>query len=159
MESAIAMVSAFHKKYGFPIGVPIHIKPELKLTYQVMGEMLIGMAKSIEERAVHLQKKEKDPTLYRVHLILEELGELLVAFSQGNETEIFDGLIDLSYVIVGFSVTFGFPLSKGFTEVHRSNMTKAHRSESGERMRNKGADYQPPQLVEILKLFRSVKNE
>lgn len=158
MDSAIKMVEEFHRKYGFPIDVPVNIKRELRLTYQVIGEMLIGLAKSIEDRAVQLQKDD-DPTLYRLHLILEELGELTVAFSNKDEVEIFDGLVDLCYVIIGFSITFGFPLKEGFTEVHRSNMTKAPRSESGERMRNKGADFQLPKLEEILKRLRRKKNE
>ena len=149
MKSAIEMVKEFHKKYGFPISVPIKVEDKLEYSYHVIGDILINLAKSIEKKAVNLQDKG-DPLLYRVHLMIEELGELIKAISENYDVDIFDGLIDLLYVVIGTGITFGFPLSEGFKEVHISNMTKAPRSEAGTRMRNKGKNFEPPELERLL---------
>jgi len=150
MKTAYNMVKEFHKKYGFLTDAPIYVKPELKEMYAVIGKMLLGLSSSLEQQAVELQANENDPTLYRIHLMLEELGELIEAFASGDVVAVFDGLCDLNYVTVGFGVTYNLPLAEGFAEVHRSNMTKALRNESGERMRAKGENYSPPDLNSIL---------
>jgi len=157
MKTAFEMVQEFHEKYGYPVNVCPNPTDELKFTYKILGDMLIGIAKTIEENAIHYQN-QGDPTLYRLHLNMEELGELCIAFSEGDDVKIFDAEVDLAYVVTGLAVTFGLPLPEGFAEVHRSNMTKAHPSEGGgARMRRKGSDYSPPELEQLL--FRSRNNE
>ena len=158
MKSAIDMVREFHEKYGFPLDKPIVVKDRLQYSYHVIGDILINLAKSIEKEAVDLQD-QGDPLLYRVHLMIEELGELIKAISKNHDVEIFDGLIDLCYVVVGTAITFGFPLNKGFEEVHKSNMTKAHPSEAGTRMRNKGEKFEPPDLEVLLFDIRKLCNK
>lgn len=63
----------------------------------------------------------------RVSLIAEELKELEDAIKDNNITEIADALSDLQYVLSGAILEFGLGEKFGelFSEVHRSNMSKA----------------------------------
>ena len=67
----------------------------------------------------------------RVNLIREELNELEVAFKSGNLKECLDALADIQYVLSGSVVAFGFTdrFADAFAEVHRSNMSKACKTE------------------------------
>lgn len=63
----------------------------------------------------------------RVRLIMEELNELERAWMDNDAAGYFDGLLDLSYVILGAAIASGINRKQwveGFAEVHRSNMTK-----------------------------------
>jgi NTP pyrophosphatase (non-canonical NTP hydrolase) len=96
------------------------------------------------------------PQELRVHLIAEEFGELLTAMLSGNELLTLDALADLTYVVVGTAVTFDLPLPAAFEEVHRSNMTKERQPDdpSADRVRAKGPNYDPPDLVTVLQDHR-----
>jgi predicted HAD superfamily Cof-like phosphohydrolase len=85
--------------------------------------------------------------LIRVHLIAEELGELALALAERDEAGVADALADLAYVTVGAAVAYGLPLAEVFSEVHRSNMTKAVRDPSDSRLRSKGESYQPADVA------------
>jgi predicted HAD superfamily Cof-like phosphohydrolase len=63
----------------------------------------------------------------RVSLIAEELKELEEAIKDNNLTEVADALCDLQYVLSGAILEFGLGGKFGelFSEVHRSNMSKA----------------------------------
>ncbi len=63
----------------------------------------------------------------RVSLIAEELKELEEAINDQNLVEIADALSDLQYVLSGAILEFGLGEKFGalFSEVHRSNMSKA----------------------------------
>jgi predicted HAD superfamily Cof-like phosphohydrolase len=68
---------------------------------------------------------EQDEVILRANLIAEEFGELMVALSTGDPTQIMKEAADLKYVIEGTLVTFGLdPEDKAFDRVHESNMTK-----------------------------------
>ena len=80
---------------------------------------------------------EKTPTIpspqrcdLRVSLIQEELNELKQAIAENNIVEIADALCDLQYVLSGAILEFGLgeKFNALFTEVHRSNMSKACKS-------------------------------
>lgn len=86
----------------------------------------------------------------RVHLISEELSELALGIGERDLIKIADALGDLLYVILGAAVTYGIPLAEVFEEIHKSNMTKAVRSEDDTRLRNKGDSYVPPDVKGIL---------
>ncbi len=51
-------------------------------------------------------------------------------------------------------MTFKLPLHSAFTEVHRSNMTKEPKV-AGDRCRDKGNGYTPPDLMTVLKEARA----
>jgi len=63
----------------------------------------------------------------RVSLLQEELDELKQAIKDNDITEVADALCDLQYVLLGAVLEFGLgeKFSELFTEVQRSNMSKA----------------------------------
>ncbi len=63
----------------------------------------------------------------RVSLLAEELKELEEAIQANDLTEVADALSDLQYVLSGAILEFGLAEKFGelFSEVHRSNMSKA----------------------------------
>ena len=73
-----------------------------------------------------------------------------------------DGLADIRYVTDGAALEWGIPLEKILREVHRSNMSKLGEDgkpvyrEDGKVM--KGPYFVPPQILEILDLYRGVDN-
>ena len=97
-----------------------------------------------------------DERYNRIHLIAEETGEFAEALAVGDEEKAFDGLCDLAYVVLGSAIALDLPLSHGFEEVHRSNMTKEKQpdDEHGHRVRKKGPNYSPPDLKRVLSDYR-----
>lgn len=85
--------------------------------------------------------------LYRAHLMLQELSEVLEALHFGRTVELADGLADLVYVAIGTAVQFGIPFDPVFLEVHRSNMSKDNVLETN---RGKGRTYSPPDIEGVL---------
>jgi predicted HAD superfamily Cof-like phosphohydrolase len=63
----------------------------------------------------------------RVSLLAEELEELQEAIKNNDMVEIADALCDLQYVLAGAILEFGLgqKFADLFSEVHRSNMSKA----------------------------------
>lgn len=74
---------------------------------------------------------DRDRFNLRVSLIEEEFNELIGAWQLNDLTEVADALADLQYVLIGTVLEFG--LQDKFTEildeVHRSNMSKACKTE------------------------------
>jgi predicted HAD superfamily Cof-like phosphohydrolase len=102
----------------------------------------------------------------RLHLMLEELGELSRALNEKDIIHAADAISDLLYVVVGTGVQMGLGpiLDVLFREVHRSNMTKdlgPSVGPLGSRRATKGKNFQPPQVREIVenytKLFQTEK--
>ena len=67
----------------------------------------------------------------RVSLLAEELNELKHAIETNDFVEVADALCDLQYVLAGAILEFGLgdKFKTLFDEVHRSNMSKACKSE------------------------------
>lgn len=111
----------------------------------------------INEKPTLLESKDMQ---LHIKLIREELEETIVAYSQGDLTEVFDGIVDMMYVIGGLAVHMGLPLEEGWREVHSSNTSKL--DENGEPIYSDGTDgfpegkvlkgdnYFPPRLDVIL---------
>lgn len=68
----------------------------------------------------------------RVDLIAEELDELRAAIQDKNIVEVADALCDIQYVLAGAILEFGLgeKFKTLFDEVHRSNMSKACKTEA-----------------------------
>lgn len=91
--------------------------------------------------------------LLRLHLMMEELGEVSRALNQKDLQQLADGLADLLYVVIGTATQAGLGpvMPRLFAEVHRSNMTKDLGPRwPGDRGARKGDRYEPPRLGEIL---------
>lgn len=63
-------------------------------------------------------------TFLKIRHLYEELHELQKAAEAGDLPELFDGLIDLVYVALGFAANCGFPFYEGWAAVQAANMAK-----------------------------------
>jgi len=144
-------VKEFHKKHEFPIGTPLTGFLISNVIIEEIAMFLLRTAKEIEDTAIQ-QEQVGDIRLYRTHLLIEELGEALMGLAKCDEIELYDGLLDLLYVVIGTGVTYDFPMQEGFNEVHISNMSKPKREKFDERIRKKEGTYFPPDLERILQL-------
>lgn len=90
----------------------------------------------------------------RKALVEEEFHEFITAMYRGDIIEIADAICDLHYVLSGTSVSFGISEDECFTEVHRSNMSKANPDGSVNRRKDgkilKSKEWSPPDLVPII---------
>lgn len=91
-----------------------------------------------------------DEQKLRKNLHTEEVRELNTAIDHEDLVAIADGIADSLYVIFGTALTYGLTnvVDAVFTEVHRSNMSKAGKDAGGKV--SKGRDYSPPSLAKIL---------
>ncbi|ETZ19779.1 nucleoside triphosphate pyrophosphohydrolase family protein [Pedobacter sp. V48] len=82
----------------------------------------------IENSPIIPSKQRSD---LRVSLLVEEVKELQQAIEENNLVEVADALCDIQYVLAGAILEFGLAdkFKDLFDEVHRSNMSKACRSE------------------------------
>ena len=93
-------------------------------------------------------------TTLRLHLIHEEVHELVEGIRNRDIVEIADALTDILYVVYGAGHAFGISLDKCFDEVHRSNMTKV--MPNGKVLKNaegkvmKPDTYEEPNLEKVL---------
>ena len=149
MHDAMKRVEAFHIKNGFPVGVPLaydHTKDQI---LEMVATVLAALARIC---SFEFSRTPLAIELLRAHLMLEELGETIEGLKESSQLKVLDGLADLVYVAVGTAVTFNLPLPEALIEVCRSNMTKERQSNDreGHRLRDKGPNYEPPDLMSIL---------
>jgi len=145
-------VRAFHDSYRYPTDQKLK---KGGMPPNTLSDLLGSISKAMEKTGLERQE-DGDPRIYRIHLMLEELSELVDALGKGDEVKAFDGALDLLYVTIGTCITFGWPVMEGFAEVHRSNMTKAFRP--GTRMRDKGDSYEAPKLKELIDNYHYCPN-
>ncbi len=94
--------------------------------------------------------------LLRIQTLIEEVGELALAFGNGDMPKVLDGLTDIQYFLDGTYIACGLASLKddAMAEVHRSNLTKL--DEDGKPIINaagrvvKGPNYEPPRLELLL---------
>jgi predicted HAD superfamily Cof-like phosphohydrolase len=98
---------------------------------------------------------------FRVNFLKEELKELEDALKEENMSEVFDALIDLTYVAMGTAYSMGFPWQEGWDEVHKCNMSKQRVQGADDSKRGtpldvmKPADWKKPNLGQfIVKAFK-----
>jgi hypothetical protein len=146
MQIHIDCVAAFHVKNELPKDVlvgKLYVEE-----FNDVGELLLSVAKDLEPYV-----KMADRRYMQAHLMVEELGEMIVAMASGDEVSALDGLCDLLYVTFGTAVTYDWPLEQAFGEVHRSNMTK--QISSVQRTSRDKGDWSPPDIAGILGWYRS----
>lgn len=80
------------------------------------GRTLVAMANAL--------KSHDNVLALRARLLLEELGETLVAMEEGNLAEVADGLADLEYVTVGAAIALGIEHDRVWEAVQAANMDK-----------------------------------
>jgi len=138
-------MTAFHAKFGFPIGESLDVCDNVTATEQLrtLGHNLSQLSEMLR---IFIARGIDDLRMQRVQLMLEELGELISALAVRNETEAVDGAGDLLYTVIGTMTAFNWPALAIFDEVHRSNMTKT----PGGHKPAKGPHFSPPDFTEIL---------
>jgi len=146
MYQAQKQVAAFHKKFVFLINC--RLISEISFLWTIFATHCWMMSSRLE---AELDGRNEDPRFVRAHLLLEELGELLHGMSIGDDIECLDAITDLLYVTIGTAVTYGYPVYEAFNRVHASNMTKIRKEDDTGRLRDKGEEYQKPELAELLK--------
>jgi predicted HAD superfamily Cof-like phosphohydrolase len=150
ISEAQAAVLEFHRRLQIAPPVPF------KITSPGTAELMSDLAEDVADIAQQLEDHVDDPHLLRMHLVLEEVAEMFLAISKGDEVTAFDGLIDAMYVLFGVACVFDWPVQEGFVEVHNSNMTKEKQVDdaSAARVRKKGPNYRAPDVAKILKQHR-----
>lgn len=140
----------FHTKHGFPLDQampPVSMEVAIQLT-RVEGDLA--------DVAVQAMDPDCLP-LYRLHLIAEEAAELAKSLRAGDRVAAADALADLLYVVIGTAESYGLPWLELLEEVHRSNMTKQLRTADNIRMRDKGPDYRPPNISQVLDQYSTLE--
>jgi len=118
-------------------------------------EKVAQFMKACDQQVVETpQIPDEFTTSLRLHLIHEEVHELVEGIRNQDIVEIADALTDILYVVYGAGHAFGIPLDKCFDEVQRSNMTKV--MPDGKVLKNaegkvmKPDTYQEPNLEKVL---------
>jgi predicted HAD superfamily Cof-like phosphohydrolase len=140
LKKQIEQVEDFHSHMGI---TPKHDWPQSK------DEALVMLARVVELEAIDAlttYRNHNDVRWLRVHLMMEELSEVIRGLATCNKVDTLDGLADLSYVTLGTAAVFNLPLAEAFEEVHQSNMTK---KPSDQRCSDK-TGYTPPNLEKLL---------
>jgi len=152
-------VESFHKKHGFPCNMDLRSNRVLDDTSILLDicKHLAEIAEKCKQPGLNSQH-HGDERLYRTHLMVEELSEVIHALAVRDEIALADGTADLRYVVTGTDVTYGIPSEYVDEEVHASNMSKSVRSKADPRMKNKGLNYRPPNIARAISLGRSAKN-
>ena len=149
-DALLRLPQDFHDKMGVSPE-----QPPLKAT------MLDAKSAAIASYGTHLkiladeietECDMNDVRFLRMQLMMEELGETLEAIAAQDVEALVDGLCDLLYVVGGTIASMGLKdvMTDAFLEVHRANMTKRN-GDGSERVRDKGENWQPPGISDILK--------
>lgn len=94
----------------------------------------------------------KDVEIFRQDLLRQEYRELNQAIERNDLEQIYDGILDMLYVLIGTAHVYGLPLNQGMQSVHNANMQKLHAT--GDSQCNKPIKppgWKPPNLREVLK--------
>jgi predicted HAD superfamily Cof-like phosphohydrolase len=100
---------------------------EIKDAIKMVSEFMVACDQEVKSGASNVEDKTSS---LRYHLMSEENREYLVACLQNNKVEILDALIDMAYVLFGTVASHGMTdeFMKGFSLVHRNNMTKIQKN-------------------------------
>jgi predicted HAD superfamily Cof-like phosphohydrolase len=132
------MLTEFHDKYG-------HYIPK---------EPTLNVPSEVTFLRYRLIKEEVQETFDAMGIVRINDHEIQLHPKNQNIVEIADGIADSLYVLVGTAISYGIPIERIFTEVHRSNMTKTNiKAIDGQKYGTKtpkGPDYIPPDIEGIL---------
>ena len=146
-----ALVQKFHEKHSFAVGLDLE-KTEFDAKESAILDNVVSTLFKAALRLEHCVKETNNSVaVARAQLMIEELAETIEALITRNKVDLLDGLSDLLFVTLGTAIAYDMPIEEGHREVCRSNLTKAVRKpEDDPRLRDKGPDYDPPRIKEIL---------
>lgn len=150
MKEIQKAILEFHKKHGFPYNLSLKANKGIsKIVMWIFYKTILCLSKlAIKYWKITGSSKE---SFYRVHLILEELSEMIEGINNGDEIKTADGIGDLLYVVIGTATVYSLPADEIIKEVCKSNKTKKLRTKDNVRMRNKGEDWRPPDFEKAIK--------
>lgn len=158
MKETQKKVSEFHTRHKFPIGIPLQANKNVSwLLMLLICKVMIRLSK-LAIWYWKISGANKD-SFYRIHLMLEELAEMMEGINNGNLIKAADGLGDTLYVVIGTGVVYALPAHEICVEVCRSNETKQRRTKDNIRLRDKGKNWQPPNFERALKIGRKRLNK
>ena len=136
-----SMLEEFHMKFGaYRQPVPgDHVPPEAVLR---LREALV--------------REEVGETMEGLKKLLQEAQNGDSKASHQAMLEVYDGILDSVYVLIGTAVACGLDFGNGFAEVHRSNMSKTPVpvGDPGDKyaagVNPKGPGYTPPNLEQFM---------
>lgn len=155
MQEQVEKTRQFMMKHDLPLDRSLmssKTNKRLSTYLRKTAECMIRTAKHMEK----VLRTEHDPRFLRTQLMLEELGETLLGLANCDEVETLDGLSDLAFVTIGTALAFDLPIVTGLDEVCDSNLTKKI---TDERVRDKGDDYVPPDMEQIMASHRGDRIE
>lgn len=155
------MIREFHKAKGFSIGT--HKigtdKPAwwIRWLMKICGYMVYRIGKFvllIDKLSEQLNCRHF--LIFRSHIIIEEVGETIIAVANGDEIEAADGIGDSIVVLLGLAVICNLPMDSILKEINRSNMTKGFYDEIGGRQKGiyKGKNYSLPDIKHAIEKGR-----
>jgi len=150
MVDSSELVKVFHRKFGYPIGLKLS---ECVIEKNVQ-DLLQHSALQLGTLSTELRRSSvaDDTLVYRMYVLIEEVGELAEALLCRNEEETADACANVRYSIDSVAVAFGYPIAALVAEVHRSNMTK----EYGKTRAFKGPSYSKPDIRRILEEYKTI---
>lgn len=142
----VSCVDDFHRKNSIAKTTSLDLSPidgDVQTALRVAADAIGKLAAGFQEFSSHDDKRGLD-----AHLLCEELAEILAGLADGDEEIVLDGLADLAYVVAGRAARLDLPLGLALRSVHLSNMSKERQKtdEHGERVRDKGPNYVPPDI-------------
>lgn len=155
MDREIASVFEFMDKHQQPVGALLIARDRLSTEcLSQASQVLLAQAHRLTKYAEANQAQGiNEVRIERAALLVEEVGELLVALARCDVIDLADAMADTLYVLLGAAIAYSIPLGECFDEVHRSNMTKTPTRSSGDTLlkrKSKGPNFSAAQLVPIL---------
>ena len=83
--------------------------------------------------------------LFRTDFMQEELTEIEEAHNIGDIEAVFDGLLDLAYVVLGTAWMMNLDFEEGWNRVHHANMQKVRVKNASESKRGSSYDCKKPE--------------
>lgn len=125
MTDSLDLVEEFHHAFD----IPVKSRPTMPDMSNATRFLLYDMSVSANDIAVELLEgaaNDDSGLLMRLHLCMEELGELAEAMADRDNEGALDALCDMRYVADGAVLHLGFTnvFRQAVAEVHRSNMSK-----------------------------------
>jgi len=124
------------------------------LYFKKIEKFMRASGQNVRHELTELHDNDDSQIDLYMKLIKEEFNELSSAYNEQNLVEIADGVGDLIWVLVGFSFSLGIPLSRVFSEISRSNLSKIGKDgkvllrEDGKILKPKS--YRPPNIKKTL---------
>lgn len=125
MTDTLEMVRKFHKAFDLSVADKPYVPQPGAYARRALYEFSLH-ADDMAKELLLCAPKDESGLLMRLHLCMEELGELAKALTERDPVATLDALADMRYVADGAILHLGFAdvFAEAMDEVHASNMSK-----------------------------------